>query len=93
MFLFNGNNQNENRSPLLNKTFFQILFYIVYIANILVGRNIVRQREGVESVLVGKKHTVQVMKGRGSSVRWWGTRTTLYSWKMKSSVYIYLSNK
>ena len=66
MFLFNGNNQNENRSPFLKDTFFQILgvFYIV-LAIILVGTNIGRQNKGGDSVLVGKKHTVQVMEGRG----------------------------
>ena len=61
MFSFNGNNQNENRSPFLKDTFFQILgvFYIV-LAIILVGTN---KKGG--SVSEGKKHTVQVMEGRG----------------------------
>ena len=35
------------------------------LAIILVGTNIGRQKKGGDSVLVGKKHTVQVMEGRG----------------------------
>ena len=40
------------------------MFYIV-LAIILVGTNIGRQKKRGDSVLVGKKHTVQVMEGRG----------------------------